>query len=275
MRKAIKQELMENIPEIENRVFELHETSAETQKPYIVLIKGIESKDSLWTGFKQTFEVFLYVNKDTFSSIDQLTKKVVTVLNKQQLQTEEAMPFTCIYNGSVSKDTADKEKNAISRGLVFSIMALQPDENKLDIQSDPFIETIAKWTETKYHDLHVYRQIWPVEYIRPAVLWRVAEDRFEAINSRSVWRYADVIGHVIGRTTNEQNKIVSDTIRKLELLVKIPQDIGYLTIINSNTNLSVDGFKEGQIKLTLRGKVKEEKENKPIMNSIYTNGTWR
>jgi len=55
MRIAIKQKLIDSIPEIEGRAYEPQAAGATTQKPYLVLRQGVEAEESLWVGFRRLF----------------------------------------------------------------------------------------------------------------------------------------------------------------------------------------------------------------------------
>ena len=48
MREAIRQALINGVPEVEGRIFEPHTASADTQKPYLIVRELSESDNTEW-----------------------------------------------------------------------------------------------------------------------------------------------------------------------------------------------------------------------------------
>ena len=276
MRAAIRQKLIYDIPDIQGRCYEPQAAGPNTSKPYLVIRQGVDNEDSLWTGFRRIIEVWPYVARTTFQKVDDLAGKVITALDKQLItdeQTGEA--FSCQYLGTIGQDYVDEDWDAITRGLRFAVLALQPVNVVDNTPLDPFIETIAAWTENRYSGWHVYRQIWPLGYQKPAIMWRISNERYELFNIHSSWRYVDIVGHVVSVALGEQNAMVSELARALQLAIKIPGDGGFLTVLNVRSDFQVDGFRQGQIRLTLRGVVKPAEDADILMQKVQTNGQWR
>ena len=276
MRAAIRQKLIHDIPDIQGRCYEPQAAGPNTPKPYLVIRQGVDSEDSLWTGFRRIIEIWPYVARTTFQKVDDLTGKVISALDKQLIadeQTGEA--FSCQYLGTIGQDYVDEDWDAITRGLRFAVLALQPVSVVDDTLPDPFIETIATWTESKYPEWHVYRQIWPLGYQKPAIMWRMSNERYELFNIHGSWRYVDIVGHVVSIALGEQNAMVSELAKALQLVIKIPGDGGFLTVLNMRPDFQVDGFRQGQIRLTLRGVVKPAEDAGILIQKVQTNGQWR
>ena len=276
MRAAIRQKLIYDIPDIQGRCYEPQAAGPNTSKPYLVIRQGVDNEDSLWTGFRRIIEVWPYVARTTFQKVDDLAGKVITALDKQLItdeQTGEA--FSCQYLGTIGQDYVDEDWDAITRGLRFAVLALQPVSVVDDTLPDPFIETIAAWTESRYLEWHVYRQIWPLGYQKPAIMWRMSNERYELFNIHSSWRYVDIVGHVVSVALGEQNAMVSELARALQLAIKIPGDGGFLTVLNVRSDFQVDGFRQGQIRLTLRGVVNPAEDAGILIQKVQTNGQWR
>ena len=276
MRAAIRQKLIYDIPDIQGRCYEPQAAGPNTSKPYLVIRQGVDNEDSLWTGFRRIIEVWPYVARTTFQKVDDLAGKVIAALDKQLItdeQTGEA--FSCQYLGTIGQDYVDEDWDAITRGLRFAVLALQPVSVVDNTPPDPFIETIAAWTESKYPGWHVYRQIWPLGYRKPAIMWRMSNERYELFNIHSSWRYVDIVGHVISIALGEQNAMVSELAKALQLAIKIPGDGGFLTVLNVRSDHQVDGFRRGQIRLTLRGVVKPTEDAGILIQKVQTNGQWR
>ncbi|AEE95782.1 hypothetical protein [Mahella australiensis] len=276
MRAAIRQKLISDIPDIQGRCYEPQAAGADTQKPYLIIRQGVDSEDSLWTGFRRIIEVWPYVARTTFQKVDDLADKVVESLDKQLItDTQAGEAFSCQYLGTVGQDYVDEDWDVITRGLRFAVLALQPVDIVDSTPPDPYIETLAAWTGSQYPDWHVYRQLWPLGYEKPAVMWRISNERYEAVNAHNSWRYADIVGHVVSAAHGEQNAMVFELAKALQLAVKISGDGGHLTVLDVRSDLRVDGFRQGQIRLTLRGIAKPVEEAGVLMQEVQTNGQWR
>lgn len=274
MRAAIRQKLITDIPDIKGQCYEPQAAGANTPKPYLVIRQGVDSEDNVWTGFRRIIEVWPYVSRTTFQKVDDLANKVIASLDKQLItdsSTGEA--FSCQYLGTAGQDYVDDDWDAITRGLRFAVMALQPVESVDNTPPDPYVEVLAAWAESKYPAWHVYRQIWPLGYEKPAIMWRLASEQYSIFNHNSSWRMANIVGHVVSGAYGEQHAMVSELAQALQLAIKIPADSGsYLTVMNVRTDLRVDGFRQGQIQLTLRGMIKVDKPEVPLMMKVDSTG---
>lgn len=274
MRAAIRQKLIADIPEIEGRCYEPQAAGASTPKPYLVIRQGIDTEDNIWTGFRRIIEVWPYVARTTFQKVDDLANKVIASLDKQLItdgSTGEA--FSCQYLGTIGQDYVDEDWDAMTRGLRFAVMALQPVDVPDPTPPDSYIEALAAWTESKYPAWHVYRQTWPLGYEKPTIMWRLASEQYSIFNHNSSRRMASIVGHVVSNAYGEQNAMVSELAQALQLAIKIPTDNGsYLTIMDVRADLRVDGFRQGQIRLTLRGMVKAEEPEVPLMMKVDSTG---
>ncbi len=276
MRAAIRQKLISDIPDIQGRCYEPQAAGPDIQKPYLVIRQGVDSEDSIWTGFRRIIEVWPYVAQTTFQKVDDLADKVIASLDKQLITDVQAgEAFSCQYLGTVGQDYVDEDWDVITRGLRFAVLALQPVDIVDNTPPDSYIETLATWTESKYPSWHVYRQFWPLGYEKPAVMWRIATERYETFNSHSSWRYADIIGHVVSAAQREQTAMALELAKALQLAIKISGDDGYLTVLDMRPDLRVDGFRQGQLRFTLRGIVKLEEEPGVLMQKVQSDGQWR
>jgi hypothetical protein len=274
MRAAIRQKLITDIPDIKGQCYEPQAAGANTPKPYLVIRQGVDSEDNVWTGFRRIIEVWPYVSRTTFQKVDDLANKVIASLDKQLItdsSTGEA--FSCQYLGTVGQDYVDNDWDAITRGLRFAVMALQPVESVDNTPLDPYVEALAAWTISKYTGWHVYKQTWPLGYEKPAIMWRLASEQYSIFNHNSSWRMANIVGHVVSGAYGEQHAMVSELAQALQLAIKIPADSGsYLTVMNVRTDLRVDGFRQGQIQLTLKGMIKAEELEVPLMMKADSTG---
>ena len=61
MREAIRQALIDGVPEVESRVYEPFAAGPETEKPYLIVRETAEEDNTEWAGFRGRVEVWPYV----------------------------------------------------------------------------------------------------------------------------------------------------------------------------------------------------------------------
>lgn len=280
MRAAIRQKLIDSIPKIEGRVYEPQAAGATTQKPYLVLRQGVDAEESLWAGFRRIIEVFPYVSRTTFQKVDELANKVIEVLDKQLLtDATTGEVFTCQYLGTVGQDFIDEDWDAITRGLRFAVMALQPVAVKETVASDTWVEALASWAENLLGgEWTVYRNRWPLGYVRPAVLWRLAD--ISAVGtSRATFDVRKLMaGHVLGATPNQETVAMLQIVQGLTQAIKVPLDLAnrkYMTVVEPRGDYRMDALTRGQISVTLTRMTMRPFEEAPLMQKIEATGGWQ
>lgn len=277
MRAAIRQQLINQVPDIQGRVYEPHAAGASTQKPYLVLRQGVDTEDTPWTGFRRILEVWPYVARTTFQNVDDLAAKVVAALDKQLLtDTATGEVFTCQYLGTAGPDFVDENWDAITRGLRFAVLALQPVAVPETVANDPWLEALAAWTGTTLGaGWNIYRNYWPLGYKRPAVMWRLAGVEVQE-KARAMFEVRKkFIGHVIGSTPNEQVTGALTVVQELGNAIKLPLDIAekrYLTVNNPAVDYRTDALTAGQLSVTLSRMTNRPAEEAPLMQRVYSTG---
>ncbi len=280
MRAAIRQLLINGVPQVGGRVYEPHAAGASIQKPYLVLRQGVETEESPWAGFRRIIEVWPYVARTTFQKVDTLADKVTAALDKQILtDTATGEVFTCQYLGTVGQDYVDEEWDAITRGLRFAVLALQPVAVPETVANDPWLETLAAWTGTILGAAWtVYRNFWPLGYKRPAVLWRLAGIGVQE-KARAMFEVRKrFIGHVLGSTPNEQITGALTVVQELGNAIKLPLDTAnkrYLTVNNPAVDYRADALTAGQVSVTLSRLTNRPAEEAPLMQKVYSTGQVR
>ncbi len=279
MRAALRQQLVNQVSDVDGRVYEPHAASAKTEKPYLVIRQGVDVENNPWTGFRRIVEIWPYVARTTFQSVDSLAKKVTAALDKQLLTMDTGEVFTCLYLGTVGTDFIDEDWGAITRGLRFAVMALQPVAVPETVVNDTWVEAIANWSENLLGTgWTVYRNRWPLGYVRPAVLWRLTNFNVEGINRSGFEVKKSLVGHVLGGTPNEETQGVLQIIDGLTQAIKVPLDMEskkYMTVITPRGNFQVNALERGQVTVTLTRKTKRPQEEVPLMQKIEGRGTWR
>jgi len=280
MRAAIRQKLIDSIPKIEGRVYEPQAAGATTQKPYLVLRQGVDAEESLWAGFRRIIEVFPYVSRTTFQKVDELANKVIEVLDKQLLtDATTGEVFTCQYLGTVGQDFIDEDWDAITRGLRFAVMALQPVAVQETVASDTWVEALATWAENLLgEEWTVYRNRWPLGYVRPAVLWRLADISAVGTSRAAFEIHKLMAGHVLGATPNQETVAVLQIVQGLIQAIKVPLDLAnkkYMTVVEPRGDYRMDALTRGQISVMLTRVTMRPFEEAPLMQKIEAAGGWQ
>lgn len=274
MRLTIRKRLIESVPEVQGRVFEPQAATPETVKPYLVIVQAIESEDSQWAGFRRIIEVWPYVARTSFNQVDALADKVIAALDKQFLSdatTGDA--FTCQYIGNTGGDVVDEEWDAITRGLRFAVVAMQPMNVPETVPNDPWLEALSSWTEGILGpDWTVYRGLWPLGYVRPAVMWRIAGFEVNPLMAAMFEVRKRFVGHVIGRTPNEQTDGVLRIVEQLGAAIKVPlnlTDRRYMTVTEPRADLQANAITGGQITVTLSRRTNRPTEEAPLIQEVH------
>lgn len=272
MRNAIREKLLFAVPELKD-VFEPHAAEEDSQKPYAVILQGEDSDESPWAGFRRIVEVWPYVSRSTFEKVDVLERKIITALDKQMLTSETGEVFSCVYLGSAGQDVVDEEWDAITRGMQFAVMALQPVGTDGQITSDPWVPALATWTVGLMgNEWNVYNGYWPLGYARPAVMWRVTGIDVTAIGLASYRITKRFTVHVLGAEQHPEHAGVHALIEALGSSIKIPfnsADRRYLTVSDPKAAVGADAIQEGQITVTLSRRVVRPSDEVPLIRSVH------
>ncbi|OXS53562.1 hypothetical protein B1A99_29790 [Cohnella sp. CIP 111063] len=273
MRAGIRERLSQQISSIGGRIFEAHESASTLDKPYILLIQGTESTDTDWTGITTLFECWpSAAQQSDFSEVDELSDLIVEALDGQALVDPDSLvEFTCRYEGTVGPDKADADREVITRGLRFSVIGARTAQETVQ---DDWLDAICDWTLDTLgdSDWQAYSGRWPANYERPSILWRwegietVAGSRASTIEVRK-----KAIGHVVGRTVNEQTMTAAALAQSLSEAVKIPLSLPerrYLTVLTPSVDLARDAMTEGQILVTFSRKIERYAEQGPLMREV-------
>lgn len=280
MRNDIRNKLLAEIPEFKD-VYEPHAAGPESEKPYGIIRQGVDTDENDWLGFRRIVEIWPYVSRSTFTKVDDLQKKIVKALDQQLISNEATGEvFSCVYLGTVGQDVTDNEWDAITRGLRFAVLALQYVEQPLGIESDPWITALSGWT-SGFLDTSkwtIYENQLPLGYKRPCVLWRLDSYQVEGV-SRSVYEVSkQAVGHVMSLYPNQKIEVSSMIIEKMMAEIKVPLDIDskkYMTVNQPRSDFRADGLNSGQITVRLSRKTSRIKDDYPIMQEIYKDGSWR
>ena len=258
-------------------MYEPHAAGKQTQKPYAVVRQGVETEETPWSGFRRIIEVWPYVSRTSFKNVDVLANQIATALDKQLL-TDPATGevFSCLYLGTAGPDFVDEEWDAITRGLRFAVVALQPVNVPETVPDDPWLEALASWTEgIMGPGWTVYRGLWPLGYARPAVMWRIAATEVNPLIAATFEVRKRFVGHVIGRTPNEQADGVLRIVEQLGSAIKVSLNLAdrrYMTVIDQRADLQANAITGGQITVTLYRRTNRPTEEGPLIMGVHKTG---
>lgn len=275
MREAIRQALIDGVPEVEGRVFEPFAAGPETKKPYLIVRETAEEDNTEWAGFRGRVEVWPYVEQGSLKDVDDLSKKIALALNMQLLEGDDGDALTCIHDGS-GEDIVDEDWDALTRCVYFYALALQPAGTPGPAENDPWIDALVSWTKEKLGDgYNVYGGKLPASYKRPAVLWRLDNTSIDDVGALAFVVSKQVACHIFGRNAIEEGNIAISIAEQMGAAVKIPLKTSerlYMTLQSINATLYTDALKQGHLRAILTRRVKRPREEVAKIAKVTTDG---
>ncbi|WP_337952501.1 hypothetical protein [Mitsuokella jalaludinii] len=275
MREAIRQALIDGVPEVEGRVFEPFAAGPETEKPYLIVRETAEEDNTEWAGFRGRVEVWPYVEQGSLKDVDDLSKEIALALNMQLLEGDDGDALTCIHDGS-GEDIVDEEWDALTRCVYFYALALQPAGTPGPAENDPWIDALVSWTKEKLGDgYNVYGGKLPASYKRPAVLWRLDNTSSDDAGALAFVVSKQVACHIFGRNAIEEGNIAISIAEQMGAAVKIPlkpSERLYMTLQSINATLYTDALKQGHLRAILTRRVKRPREEVAKIAKVTTDG---
>jgi len=224
--------------------------------------------------------------------VDSLAQSIIETLS-EPLTTESGGTFSCIYEGVVGDDVVDVEWDIITRGLRFTVLALQPIPVAEEVPEDPWLTALASWTEGLLDNWTVYTNKWPLGYQKPCILWRGAGEEIQDLNRAVYKETKTLICHVLGDTPNGQLKGAQSIVAGLWEAFKIefsenegpgdeeePVEEGdetpdekekrprYLTVERVKANFQADALTAGQVTAVLSRVVMRKFTSAPLMQEV-------
>lgn len=275
MREAIRQALIDGVPEVEDRVFEPFAAGPETEKPYLIVRETAEEDNTEWAGFRGRVEVWPYVEQGSLKDVDDLSKEIAVALNMKLLEGDDGDALTCIHDGS-GEDIVDEEWDALTRCVYFYALALQPAGTPGPVENDPWIDALVDWTKEKLGEgYNVYGGKLPASYKRPAVLWRLDNTSIDDAGALSFVVRKQAACHVFGRNAIEEGNIAINIAEQMGAAVKIPlkpSERLYMTLQSINATLYTDALKQGHLRAILTRRTKRPREEVAKISEVTTGG---
>lgn len=275
MREAIRQALIDGVPEVEGRVYEPFAAGPETEKPYLIVRETAEEDNTEWAGFRGRVEVWPYVEQGSLKDVDDLSKEIAVALNMKLLEGDDGDALTCIHDGS-GEDIVDEEWDALTRCVYFYALALQPAGTPGPVENDPWIDALVDWTKEKLGEgYNVYGGKLPASYKRPAVLWRLDNTSIDDAGALAFVVSKQVACHIFGRNAIEEGNIAISIAEQMGAAAKIPlkpSERLYMTLQSINATLYTDALKQGHLRAILTRRTKRPREEVAKIAEVTTGG---
>jgi hypothetical protein len=271
MRAAIRQLLVNNIPEIQGRVYEPHAAGLNTPKPYLVLREGVQDPEADWAAFSTVIEVWPYVKRTTFQQVDSLANAIINTLHRARFS-HAGEEYLVDYLGSAGQDFVDEEWDAITRGLRFRVFALGW-LNGLTYAPDP-VAALQNWTKETWPEVHTDPATWSPADAAPGIYWRMVRLTPTEITAAVNWIEAQINGHILAPSAairlNWVRKVTEGLVKQRRLKMT---DDGPLELLRVTADSEVDPMRRGQIQLTARFGVLRSIARYERLKKAVTNGS--
>jgi hypothetical protein len=250
MRAAIRQLLVNNIPEIQGRVYEPHAAGLNTPKPYLVLREGVQDPEADWAAFSTVIEVWPYVKRTTFRQVDSLANAIINALHRARFS-HAGEEYLVDYLGSVGQDFVDEEWDAITRGLRFRVFALGW-LNGLTYDPDP-VAALQNWTAETWSEVQTNPATWTPADTTPGIYWRMVRLTPTEITAAVNWMEVQINGHILAPSAAVRLSWVRKVTEELAKQRRLKMtDDGPLELLRVTADSEADPMHRGQIQLTAR-----------------------
>ena len=270
MREAIRQLLVNNIPEIQGRVYEPHVAGPNIEKPYLVLREGVQDPETDWSAFSTIIEVWPYVKRTTFQQVDALVNAIINLLHRARFS-YNGEEYLVDYLGSVGQDLVDEDWDAITRGLRFRGFALGW-LNGLTYDPDP-VKALQEWTKETWPEAHTDPGTWSPADVAPGIYWRMVRVATTEITAAVNWMEVQINGHVLAPSAavrlNWVRKVTEELAKQRRLKMS---DDGPLELLRVIADSEADPMRRGQIQLTVRFGVLQPRAQHDVLRKAFAGG---
>ena len=269
IREAIRDRMLSSVPELTD-VVETHIADESIALPFGVVQGGGERNSTDWRGFIQSYTIWIFVKRETYNALDELTDKVVEAL-KVPMVTSAGKSFVCEYDGRGPDGELIEEWDALCYNLDFSIYAAtREDREPLE---DDWLTALAQWTMAELGpEWSSYSGYLPDNYTRPAVLWDITNVNTTLKTSGIVELRKTFRGYVLADSKTQRLEAVVGVVRGLRMAIKIPlypKPLNYwLTVAEDNGNIERDGIDAVNINVSLYRNESTPRQQYPLMQKV-------
>lgn len=270
MREAIRQLLVNNVPEIQGRVYEPHAAGPNIEKPYLVIREGVQDPEADWSAFSTIIEVWPYVKRTTFQQVDALVNVIINFLHRARFS-YNGEEYLVDYLGSVGQDLVDEDWDAITRGLRFRVFALGW-LNGITYDPDP-VTALQDWTKKTWPEAHTDPATWSPADVAPGVYWRMVRLTSMEITATVNWMEAQINGHILAPSAAIRlswvRKVTEGMAKQRRLKMS---DGGPLEMLRVVADSEADPMRRGQIQLTVRFGMLQPRAQHDVLRKAFASG---
>ncbi len=262
MRQAFKQKLIEIVPALQGRVYDVQPPSQTAEEPYAVMALGEEIWKSSWAGYRQVIRIKLYAGQAGLAQADVWANSLIAGLHREPVtgQGEDTSAFTAHYLGVRDAEKLDTVTGKAYRTLRFGVYVPETEGSSAipasgAAQPDEWLAALTRWTQNQLGETwSVYADAWPAQPGRHAVLWRLSGCETRMAGASMYELRKRFIGHIIAPDSAEENRAASALVEGFAAQIQLPldQDKGrYMSTDEASADLQADAILDGQLRLTL------------------------
>ncbi|AOK91617.1 hypothetical protein [Paenibacillus polymyxa] len=262
MRQAFKQKLIEIIPALQGRVYDVQPPSQTAEEPYAVMALGEEIWKSSWAGYRQVVRIKLYAGQAGLAQADVWANDLIAGLHREPVTGagEDTSAFTAHYLGVRDAEKLDTVTGKAYRTLRFGVYVPETESGSATTasgaaQPEEWLAALVRWTQKQLGETWwVYADAWPAQPGRQAVLWRMSGCETRMAGASMYELRKRFIGHITAPDTTEENRAASALIEGFAAQIQLPldQDKGrYMSTAEASADLQADAILDGQLRLML------------------------
>lgn len=269
MRQALRKALI-NLGFFGERIYEMQVPSKDTEKPFCVVRFLADTVDNEWLGYRRTVEIYPYLPRTSFLSVDETVKAIIQGLDRQLItDIETGEVFTCLYRSS-GQDFVDDEWDAITRVLTFDILALRYVE-QVESYSDEWISDIIQALNENLSGWTFYSGYLPQGYNTPCMLLRVRSSNIIRLGHSISKELKTIKIHVLAGTTTERQDGITSLVYLFRIGDKVKIGNNFYIVDKFISVNEANPYSEGQITVDL-SKITIEKEEGTKINAVNKRG---
>ncbi|MDP9676045.1 hypothetical protein J2W97_002040 [Paenibacillus jamilae] len=262
MRQAFKQKLIDIIPALQGRVYDVQPPSQTAEEPYAVMVLGEEIWKSSWAGYRQVVRIKLYAGQAGLAQADVWANTLIAGLHRASVtgKGEDTSAFTAHYLGVRDAEMLDTVTGKAYRTLRFGVYVPETEGGSAAsapgaAQPEEWLAALVGWTQKQLGELwSVYADAWPAQPGSHAVLWRLSGCETRMAGASMYELRKRFIGHITAPVTTEENRAASALVEGFAAQIQLPleQDKGrYMSTAEASADLQADAILDGQLRLTL------------------------
>lgn len=253
MRKAVRQGIIDVIPELDGRIYDVF-PPAGMDDSFAVITLGEDVWKSSWAGYRQVIRLKLYAGSADLSKLDAWAVSLMKGLHRKRVIGLKNDAYKLHYLGVPEADKFDSATGKVMRMIRFGIYVPEPSEASSPEQPDEWLSVVAGWTSSLLgNPWTVYHTAWPVDRDDYAMLWRLTGCETKMVGASMYEIRKSFTGHIASPVSENDQltaiRLVEEFGGQLQLLDS--DNRRYLSVLDASSNLQADPILEGQLTLTL------------------------